>query len=250
MVDKWEPVPKNKAKGQLRTDTLAMLTHDIRNSLETILICTEMLLEGARERGAIEEEKILETIKSGAFTVDLLLTNYSYFSGNHLRPLILTKKPLAINSILHHIGQRYEIEARRRHLTLEVALQEGLPVVEGDPLGLERIFANLVHNALKFTPAPGWVTISSAQQRDEVVVTITDTGPGIAPQHAPFLFDQAMQYPAVDNTHPQRGSGLGLRIVQALVEAHGGRIKVDSLPSRGSCFSVFLPVVSGELTEA
>jgi PAS domain S-box-containing protein len=235
----YRDISLRKVLEQQRTEFLAMLTHDMKNPLGVILGCTDILLEQAQERGSAEDQTILGQLHSNAMTVHSLVTNYLDLSKIEVGCLTLAKKPVALNRILQKVVQQYEIVARSRHLTLTCCLQEGLPFFEGDPLALERIFANLLHNALKFTPRMGWVTISSAQRHDEVVATIADTGPGLAPEEIASLFEK---YQRAETARSHEGTGLGLYIVKELVDSHGGRIEVESTPSSGTCFSVFLPV--------
>jgi signal transduction histidine kinase len=110
-------------------------------------------------------------------------------------------------------------------------------------MALERVFANLMHNALKFTPERGRVKVSSSRQKDEVVVAVADTGLGIAPEEMPLIFEK---YQRAAATQRREGTGLGLSVVKALVGAHGGRVEVESTLGRGTCFSVFLPIVSAD----
>jgi PAS domain S-box-containing protein len=234
-------ISARKALEQQRANFLAMLNHDIRNPLAVVLGYTEMLRDKARERGAKWDEDILARIESSALTVHSLVTNYLELSKIEAGQLTLVKESLAINDILRRVGKHYESEVRRRHLTLQVRLQEGLPYIEGDPVALERVFANLVHNALKFTPAAGRVTIHTAQHNGEVVVSVTDTGPGIASQEIPTLFERYRQSAATKN---REGAGLGLFIVKSLVDAHRGRVEVESTPGVGTRISVCLPISS------
>jgi len=175
------------------------------------------------------------------------VTNYLDLSKVEAGRLTLDKKPLMVNSILQRVEQQYEAEAQRSDLSLELQLAQELPVVEGDPLALERVFANLVHNALKFTPERGRVTVSSGQQDSEVVVRVADTGPGIGAEELPFIFER---YRRASASRSQEGVGLGLFIVKALVEGHGGRVEVESSSGGGSCFSVFLPIIFAHPVQA
>lgn len=221
---------------QQRADFLAMLTHDIKNPIHVILGCTELLLEERLDSG---QQNLLRRLRGNALTVHSLVTNYLEFSKIESGHLSLLWQPVAINSLLRDVGQQYETEAARRSLTLQFELQEELPVIQGDPLALERVFANLLHNALKFTPKFGRISIRSALHGEVLAVMIADSGPGIAHKDLLSLFER---YRQAEQGRTTDGAGLGLFIVKALVEAHGGRVEVESAPGQGSCFSVFLPM--------
>jgi len=223
-----------------RAEFLMMLAHDIKSPLGNILGYIALLLDQVKERSATgEEENILLRLQSNAVTLHSLVTNYMELSRIEAGRLTLGKQPLAVNDLLRRVGQQYEGESQRRRITLEFHLQEELPAIEGDALALERIFANLLHNALKFTPELGRITVSSARQRDEmVVVAVADTGPGLAEEEVATIFEK---YRQASSTTLQAGTGLGLSIVKALVEAHGGWVEVNSTPGQGTSFMVFLP---------
>jgi NtrC-family two-component system sensor histidine kinase KinB len=223
-----------------RAEFLTMLAHDIKSPLGNILGYIALLLEQVKERSATgEEENILLRLQSNAVTLHSLITNYLELSRIEAGRLTLGKQRLAVNDLLRRVGQQYEGESQRRRITLEFHLQEELPAIEGDALALERIFANLLHNALKFTPELGRITVSSARQRDEmVVVAVADTGPGLAEEEVATIFEK---YRQAGSTTLQAGTGLGLSIVKALVEAHGGWVEVSSTPGQGTSFMVFLP---------
>ncbi len=243
----YRDISLRKVLEQQRAEFLAMLTHDIKNPLGVILGCTDILLDQAKERGSAEDQAILGQLHSNTMTVHSLVSNYLDLSKIEAGCLTLAKKPVALNRLLQKVVQQYESVARSRHLTLTCCLQEGLPFFEGDPLALERIFANLLHNALKFTPRMGWVTISSAQRNGEVVATIADTGPGFAPAEISSLFEK---YYRAETARYADGTGLGLYIVKELIDSHGGRIEVESTPGSGTCFSVFFPIGATKSAEA
>jgi len=221
-----------------RADFLAMLTHDIKNPLGVILGCTEILIEEASERASTDELNFLERLQSNAMLVHSLVSNYLDYSRSEAGHLTLNKRLLDLNSLLLRVGQRYEAEARRRGLTLNLQLSHDLPSLEGDSLALERVFTNLLHNALKFTPEHGLVTVSTMRAAGGITIAIADTGCGIADEEIPLLFQR---YRRIAATRHREGTGLGLFIVKALVEAHRGKIEVTSTIGKGSCFSVFLP---------
>jgi CheY-like chemotaxis protein len=138
--------------------------------------------------------------------------------------------------------------AGRPDLTLAV---ETAPVrVEGDPVRLEQVISNLLHNAIKYTPPGGRIAVRVGQEGKEAVVRVRDDGVGIPPEMLPHIFDLFTQ---VESSLPrsQGGLGLGLPLVRSLVELHGGRVTVESEgPSRGSEFVVRLPLARAEEPDA
>ena len=116
-------------------------------------------------------------------------------------------------------------------------------IVNGDGPALERVFTNLLTNALKFTAMDGRVSMQTAVQGEEAVVVISDTGPGIAPGETQAIFEKYRQTLV---GMQREGTGLGLFVVKTLVEAHGGRVAVESALGKGSRFSVFLPLVQAK----
>jgi signal transduction histidine kinase len=227
-----------QAMARQRADFLAMLTHDIKNPLSVILGYTDLLIEDVNEGNIQDLSDILERLKSNALTVHSLVTNYLDLSMIEAGHVSLSKRITNVNDVLRKIGQQYDAEARLRHLRFEFALQQDLPPIEGDIIALERVFANLVYNALKFTPASGRITLSSEVRNGMVVASVADNGPGIAQTQIPRLFEHRK---SIKTAMPREGTGLGLCIVKALVEAHGGRVEVESTLGEGSCFSVLLP---------
>ena len=230
-----------KERERQRTEFIAMLSHDIKNPLGVILGYTDLLLEEMGEQGRAEEKGVLERIRINAFTVHSLVVNYLNFSKIEAGQLTLTKESLLLNDVVQLVGQRYEIEARRRNIVLTFALQPDLPQILGDPLALERVVTNLLHNALKFTPESGCVTLRTCADDGAIVVPVEDTGPGIAEAALSDLF-QKFRRGTKNGYH--EGMGLGMFISKELVEAHGGHIDVKSTLGEGSCFSVCLPLGS------
>jgi two-component system phosphate regulon sensor histidine kinase PhoR len=232
-------ISERKQLDQQRAEFLAMLTHDIKRPLGSILACAEMVLEGVKAHGLKDEEELLERLRGSVTTIDSLVTNYLDFSRIESGALTLIKMPLVIERVLQRTRLQYEAEARRRHVRLEVDPTPDNLVVEGDMLALERIFANLVHNALKFTPAGGVIRITTTLRQNMAIITVADTGVGIAPEDRSLLFEKYRRSAA---QRQREGTGLGLAIVKALVEAHKGRVEVESAPGQGSRFSIYLPL--------
>ena len=216
-----------------------MLTHDIKNPLTALLGYTDYLLATTAKGDFAKHAEVLPWMKSNAFTILALANNYLDLSRIEDHQLTLDTKLVDLQEVLSQVGQQYAGEARQRELTLAVQLQEQPTWVEGDRLALERIFMNLIHNALKFTPKRGQIVVSSLVEQGEIVVMVADTGPGIPLAEIPLLFQKYRRAPG--GRRPE-GTGLGLFIVKTLVEAHQGRIEVESTPGSGARFRVFLPL--------
>jgi PAS domain S-box-containing protein len=223
---------------QKRSEFFAMLSHDIKNPLAVVIGYADYLQNEARTHGSVKSIEVLPWIKSGALTVLSLVNNYLDLSRIEDQQLTLAAEPVVLNDLLKRIGSHYEGEAAHRQITLTLALQPQLPWVEGDLLALDRVFTNLVYNALKFTPKEGTITIRSASQGQDVVVTIANSGPGISAEEMPLLFEK---YRRTKSARYKEGMGLGLFIVKTLVERHAGRVEVESSPNSGTQFRVILP---------
>lgn len=231
-----------QAMARQRADFLAMLTHDIKNPLSVILGYTDLLIDEMHDGNVQDFPEILERLKRNALTVHSLVTNYLDLSRIEAGRVSLSKREVDVNTLLRQVGQQYDAEAHLRQLQLDFVLQDGLPPILGDEIALERVFANLIYNALKYTLATGRIAVRSEVRNGMVMVSVSDTGPGIAETEIPRLFEHHKKL----ETYTQReGTGLGLCIVKALVEAHQGRVEVESILGEGSSFSVFLPLYNG-----
>lgn len=232
-------ISARKQLEQQRADFIAMLTHDIRGPLGVVASYTELALEHSGVPAEVQD--FLAAIERSAQTLLSLVANYLQHSQIDAGGLSLMKHPLDLNRLLERVCRPWEAECARRHLTLELRLSPDLGLMNGDPAALERVFSNLVHNALKFTPDGGRVTVESRQDGPNVVVVVADTGPGISAEEVPKLF---VRYRRMSGRRSDEGAGLGLFIVKTLVEGHGGRVQVTSTRGVGSSFVVVLPVSS------
>jgi signal transduction histidine kinase len=148
--------------------------------------------------------------------------------------------------MLRYVVERMEDRASVHQLTLAINTDSALPTLTGDDDLLEKAFTHLVDNAIRYTPAHGRVTLHARAAESELVVEIEDSGIGIAQADLPHIFER---FHRADDAHSTRGFGLGLPIVQKIVEGHGGRITVESEPGVGTTFRVFLPIMSVPVME-
>jgi len=232
-------ISARKRLEQQRADFMAMIAHDIRNPLTVIAGYTQMASESEATPADVRE--LLLSIDHSAQTLLALVKNYLQHAQIEAGQITLTKHPLRLNALLEELCRQYGQQCARRHINLELRLVPDLPDVNGDPVALERVFTNLVQNALKFTPDGGWITIRSGQEGPNVVASVADNGPGIAPEEVPKLF---VRYGRGAAGRSQEGAGLGLFIVKALVEAHGGSVQVATTLGVGTRFVVSLPATA------
>jgi len=251
----YRDVSGKRALERQRDDFLAMLAHDVRNPLAAILGYVDLLQRGTGEHSSSFEKEFVQRVRDNAVTIHSLITNYLDLARAEAGKLVFLKTPQTVDAILHRVVQQYAGIAQRHHLTLVLDITEELPTLLADGMALERIFSNLIRNAIKFTPETGKITVCALRQtkarekessvslapEESVVVEVSDTGPGIAPEEIPLLFQK---YRPATLTRSQDGTGLGLFIVKTFVEAHGGRVEVDSALGSGTCFRVILPIAS------
>ena len=232
-------ITSRKALERQRTEMLTMLTHDIKSPLGGILACAGLVLEGVQKHGLAEEEELVERLRSNVFTIDALVTNYLDFSRIEAGHLTLVKRPVSLPDIVRRVGLQYETAARRKGIKFKIEEAARTVSVEGDALALGRVVTNLVDNAVKFTPEGGRVVVRIKQHMEEGIVEVSDTANGIGAGELPRIFEK---YRRVVGSRQRDGSGLGLYIVKALIEAHRGRVTVESTVGKGSKFCVMLPL--------
>ncbi len=148
-----------------------------------------------------------------------------------------------LGALLRSVIEKFTPQAQKAGVSLQLNIPSHLPALTGDGDRLAQVFMNLVDNALKFTPANGQVTLSAEQAGAEMEISITDTGEGIPQEALPHLFDRFYQVDRSRAGGEKHGAGLGLAIVQEIVQAHGGRISIRSAVERGTTFVIHLPLI-------
>jgi signal transduction histidine kinase len=150
-----------------------------------------------------------------------------------------SRRDVDLNATVRRTAEQYAAHAQLVGLTLELALDPELPEIIADGLQIERIAANLLTNAIKFTPQGGTVSVRTERLPSSVALAVSDTGVGIPPHE----FSRIFQRYARSGDGTREGTGLGLYIVGTLVEAHGGFVTIDSTPGTGTTFTVYLPII-------
>ncbi|HYJ78658.1 MAG TPA: ATP-binding protein [Longimicrobiaceae bacterium] len=224
---------------QLRDEMVSVVSHDLRNPLNVIAMAVAMLSEaGADPPLPPAGQKYAGMIQRSAEQMDEMVRDLLDVARIESGRLALEPWPLAPAELLADTRQAFLPQAEAAGIALETEVPEELPAVWGDPHRLQQVLANLVGNALKFTPRGGRVTVR-VERGDGAGVRfcVRDTGQGIPPEHQADVFDRFWQAARGD----RRGLGLGLPIVKGIVEAHGGTIRVESAVGRGAAFWFTLP---------
>ncbi|HOG46913.1 MAG TPA: ATP-binding protein [Anaerolineae bacterium] len=225
-----------------REDMLRAVSHDLRNPLTAVLGQAELLQRSLSKAGLERERKGAQSISAGAQRMNTMIQDLVDAARSESDQLRLERRPVDMRAFVLQLKQQLAptLETGR----IDVQVPDGLPPVLADTNRLERILTNLLSNALKYS-APGTPVIVSAAPRDgEVVTSVIDRGEGIPPEQAARLFER--YYRAEATRERREGLGLGLYITRKLVEAHGGRIWVQSTAGKGSTFSFSLPIAQGE----
>ena len=150
----------------------------------------------------------------------------------------LNLEDVNISILIDEIIDLYSYIAEEKNITIQTELQKGLTLV-ADRNRLQQAIANLLDNAIKYTPARGVIDIQTAREHQSIIVRIKDTGIGIHPQELPKIWDRLYRG---DKSRSQRGLGLGLSLVKAIILAHRGHVEVSSISGEGSIFTVYIPI--------
>jgi signal transduction histidine kinase len=218
-----------------RDDVLAIVSHDLRDPVSTIRMAADLL-----EMPISEEKKAQQigVIQRSAERMNRLIGDLLDASAIEAGRFHVELEPMALLPILRETGRMLDGAAAQKQLRFECVAPTDLPDVRGDRDRLLQVLANLVGNAIKFTPEGGAIAVGARRGAGEVIVAVEDTGPGIAEEDLPRIFDRYWQV----GRRRRGGAGLGLAIAKGIIEAHEGRIWVESEPGRGSTFSFALPV--------
>jgi signal transduction histidine kinase len=221
---------------QDRDDVLGIVAHDLRNPLGNIVL-QAALLRSPGNKPERRSRKPADAIERAATRMKHLIEDLLDVARMDAGHLSIEQVPIQVGGVVAEFAKVQEPLASSRSLDLRLDLAPELGEVFADRDRLLQVLENLVGNALKFTRPGGRVTIGAAPRDDEVLFWIGDTGPGIEPADAPHLFDRFWQARKVG----RQGTGLGLPIVKGIVEAHGGRIWVETEVGVGSTFFFTLP---------
>jgi signal transduction histidine kinase len=231
---------KLRELAEMKEEFLALTTHDLRSPLTVISGVISFFTSGRLGKLSPEQQNMVAMMERNAQSLIELVNDLLDASKLESGTLRLDIASIDLRGIFDEIRETMEPLAREKGITIEERIAPELPAVEADRPKLRRILVNLLSNAVKFTGKGGTVGIKAESLGEVVRISVSDTGVGIAPEDVMRLFDKYEQARS-RATRGEKGTGLGLYITKQLVELHGGEIKVESQPGRGSTFSFTLP---------
>jgi len=224
---------------QHKSQFVANMSHELRTPLAAILGYAELMHEGFYEPLGQKSLDALTRIRSNGKHLLGLINTVLDIAKIESGQFTLNMSEYAIESVVETVRAATESLAQNKKLTLTTSVDKSLPAGLGDEQPLTQVLLNLVGNAIKFTDT-GEVSITAGARNGNFAVSVTDTGPGIPLDQQDRIFEQFHQVDS-SNTKAKGGTGLGLAIAKQIVEMHGGRIWVESMPGKGSTFQMELP---------
>jgi len=225
----------------MRRELIGNISHEFRTPLAGIKAMVETLGGGAIDDKEAARD-FLARIDSEVSRLTQLVAELTELSRIEIGKAELKKEPVDLNQLVEEVIHQLSPQAERQKLSILQDFASDLPFIHADKDRIRQVMANLVHNAIKFTPAGGRITITTQVLEGSVLVDIADTGIGIPKEDLPRVFERFYKG---DKARAGEGTGMGLAIAKHVIEAHGGSIWVRSEEGKGSTFSFSLPFQAG-----
>jgi PAS domain S-box-containing protein len=226
----------------LKDEFLATLSHELRNPLNVILGYAEVLLRSEEAKGSAFVKRTAEILKRNAVAQSQLVRDLLDLSRLHMGKVSLNREAVSLLTTTSNAVETVQTEAAAKKVELKIVAPEEVLFVEADPLRIEQVVWNLLNNAVKFTPPGGTVTVRLSSEENCGLLSVEDTGEGIAPDFIPHVFEMFRQADAT-NSRRHGGLGIGLALVQQLVQLHDGTVSATSGgKGQGSQFTIRLPL--------
>jgi PAS domain S-box-containing protein len=237
-VESFQDISALKALERERDNLISTLAHDMKSSLTIIGGFVLRLLHKTDTIDHQKEQTYLQIIRDESGKLEMLISDFLEFARLQTGKLKLNLTATSLDKELMELYEAYQPKVSSAGLTLELVNENALPPINGDARQLRRVFTNLLDNAIKFSQKGGDIIVSTMTDPNEIRISVKDQGVGISPDELPHIFD-AFHRGRVGKK--VEGFGLGLASVKAIVDAHGGKVLVESEPGKGSVFSVILP---------
>jgi signal transduction histidine kinase len=225
---------------QLRRQMLADVSHELKTPLTAMRGFIETLQMNGADADPARRARYLDTVARETRRLDRIVSDLLDLARYESGAGRLDRRVFAIRRVFEHVARRHERDTDERGIAIRIDVDDAVDQVMADPDRLEQVIENLVANALRHVPDGGAIDLRAAPVAEGVALTVVDSGTGIAPEHLPHVFDRLYKADPA-RAASTAGSGLGLSIVKAIVERHGGTVGVTSEPGR-TAFTIVLPV--------
>lgn len=227
-----------KKQEELRRHMVSDIAHELRAPLSNI----RGYLEGLREGLAEPTPSLIDSLYEEALLLNRLIDDLQDLALAEAGQLTLKRQAVALEDIVQRAIDSIRPQAEAKGLKLRMDLPEELPLVDVDPQRIVQVLINLLKNAVNYTPGGGEIAVLAARQEQWIEVKVSDTGEGIPPEDLPYIFERFYRADK-SRSRATGGAGLGLTIAKKLIEAHGGKIEVNSQAGQGTTFAFTLPSV-------
>ena len=221
-----------------QSDLISEMVHELRTPLTSIVAYSELLLRSDVQ--LTQQRAFVETILQESTRLTTMINDFLDLARLQSGRARLTRQPVQLSELVRDCASVMMPQAQQKNIRLDVHAPSGITSVQGDPGRLKQVVVNLLSNAIKYTAPEGSVQAEAVEIDDSVRVSVKDTGRGIPEQDLPHIFDKFYRVP--DSEGWASGTGLGLSITKEIVEAHGGRIDVQSQVGVGTTFTLVLPI--------
>src|SRR6185295_11861931 len=234
---------------QIKSRFFANISHELRTPLTLLLSPLETMLH--RPNSPLDEptRNLLGIMHANGMRLLKLINDLLDLVRLESGRLEAKREPMEINAFIKGLSGAAQQMAHEKQIRLEMSAESGIGAVLADRDKLEKVFLNLIFNALKFTPKGGSVELHARRVGENLVTTVKDSGVGIAAKSLPYIFDRFWQADNSSNRKYQ-GVGIGLSLVKELTELHGGTVTVESQEGNGTTFTVSIPFISAETAVA
>lgn len=225
-------------RGRARSEFMAAISHELRTPLTSMVMSIGLLAKNPAFRQKPDDAELLKVLEEDSKRLSRLVGELFEVSRLQSGLLYLTFAATDVASMVEFASRPFETQARAQKVELRLDIAPDLPPVRADGDKITWVISNLLGNALRYTPEGGIITVTAVQSGAWIHVSVSDTGAGMPPARLGDIFRPYVQL----DVGPKGGAGLGLAISKDMVQAHGGRMWVDSEPGRGSRFTFSLPV--------
>jgi two-component system, OmpR family, phosphate regulon sensor histidine kinase PhoR len=237
-VETFRDVAPLKHMENERRQLVSMFAHDLKAPVVAVAGLLNRLLRGKLGELNQRQTEYLETVHREMQRLENLITNFLDYSRLDLHIITPVISALQVEKECQEVINRLRPQAEEKGIVLQVEYPQEIVIIQADPVLFQRTLCNLMGNAIKYSPSQSRVTLMVSDMGEEVQFAVKDQGPGIDPQDLPHLFELLYRG---KSSGQESGLGLGLAIVKRIIDAHGGRVWVESAEGQGAVFFFTLP---------